>query len=237
MIPVTTVLKRNGESAPFNPDKLRQPIQFACYEFETEGCSDDRLMAGRGAERSARWSPQCLHQSGTFDAGRAVMATSISLLGSLDQAVVESTVDGPGFRLALFLAGCGHHCPGCHNPQSWDIAKGVRYPVVQVVDALSNWLQAGPYAGLTLSGGDPLFQAAATLELLEGLRSRHPDLNIWCYTGYRYEQVHEWPLLRFIDVLVDGPYVASLRRPSKPFRGSANQRLLYLEQGEVVREA
>jgi len=161
---------------------------------------------------------------------------SISLLGSLDEAVVESTVDGPGYRLVLFVAGCAHRCAGCHNPHSWEIADGLRYPVDQVVQALTDRLRAGPYAGLTLSGGDPLFQPAATAELLEGLRRQHPELNIWCYTGYRYEQVQEWSLLRQIDVLVDGPYVASMKRPSKPFRGSANQRLLYLDRGQIIRQ-
>lgn len=158
----------------------------------------------------------------------------ITLLGSFAEALVESTADGSGFRLVLFLAGCPHRCRGCHNPHSWALANGQRYPVAEVAQRLLSQLAAGPYAGLTLSGGDPLFQAEATQALLERLRAARPDLNVWCYTGYRYEAVHQWPLLRLIDVLVDGPFVESLRDPALPFRGSANQRLLSLVEGQAI---
>lgn len=160
----------------------------------------------------------------------------IVLLGSLEDSLLESTADGAGFRLVLFLAGCSHHCPGCHNPHSWEIEAGHVYPVAEVAGTLADRLETGPYAGLTLSGGDPLYQSQAVDLLLRLLRERHPDLNVWCYTGYRYEQIVHRPVLRRIDILVDGPYVASLRESAGPFRGSANQRLLHLEQGQICHQ-
>ena len=152
-------------------------------------------------------------------------------------SIVESTsVDGPGLRTTLYAAGCSHRCKGCHNPQSWDINYGTMADVEEVAQRL---LATGE--DITFSGGDPMFQAEAFAELATIIKSRS-NRNIWCYTGYSFEQLlrhpHALKLLKNIDVLIDGRFVEELKSEDILFRGSSNQRLIdvkkTLEKGEVV---
>ena len=154
-------------------------------------------------------------------------------------SIIEDTmVDGPGFRTAIYCAGCRHQCPGCHNPQSWDFSGG--HPMT--TDELMRIIEADPYANVTFSGGDPMYQPEGFAELAKAIHERTPEKDIWCYTGFTFEQLLNNPrqraLLELIDVLVDGPFVKSLRDETLHFRGSRNQRLVdvpsSLEQGEVV---
>ncbi|MDE6556484.1 MAG: anaerobic ribonucleoside-triphosphate reductase activating protein [Duncaniella sp.] len=134
-----------------------------------------------------------------------------------------TTVDGPGLRTSVYLAGCDHRCPGCHNPQSWDHDGGTEMTVDEIVERIDR-----EDFDVTLTGGDPFFAPGQLLSLLKAVKER--GRNVWCYTGYTYEQLLadplRSPLLEWIDVLVDGPYVESLRSVSLPFRGSSNQRLI-----------
>ena len=152
-------------------------------------------------------------------------------------SIVESTsVDGPGLRTTVYCAGCGHRCKGCHNPQSWDINSGTLTDVTILADRL---LATGE--DITFSGGDPMFQAEAFGELAATIKSKS-NRNIWCYTGYKIEQLMRMPkameLLKNIDVLVDGQFELALRDENLLFRGSSNQRLVDVKQtlakGEVV---
>lgn len=145
--------------------------------------------------------------------------------------IVDGTiVDGPGLRTSVYLAGCTHNCPGCHNPQSHDPQGGRETGV----DELLAHIEAEGF-DVTLTGGDPMFQAAALLPLVRGIKEL--GLNLWCYTGYTYEKLQRMPdcaaLLQYIDTLVDGPFVESLRDPELRFRGSSNQRILNLKNGLV----
>lgn len=134
-------------------------------------------------------------------------------------------VDGPGFRTSIYCAGCSHACPGCQNPQSWDINNGHLMTTKEIMDII----KADPYADVTFSGGDPMYQAEGFTELAEAI---HEETNktIWCYTGFKYEDLIHTPvrleLLEHIDVLVDGPFIQTLRNPDLLFRGSSNQRLI-----------
>lgn len=139
--------------------------------------------------------------------------------------IVEGTsVDGPGLRTSIYLAGCSHHCKGCHNPQSWDPQGGHDMSVDDLLLVI-----ADNEAPVTLSGGDPLLQAPAVLRLVERIK-RELGYNIWCYTGYTWEQIVERPellaVMRYIDVVVDGPFVLEQRDITLRFRGSANQRII-----------
>lgn len=143
--------------------------------------------------------------------------------------IVEGTsVDGPGLRTSIYFAGCTHHCPGCHNPQSWDSAAG---RPIQIDDILAVIDENG--FNVTFSGGDPFFQADAVALLAERIH-RELGKTIWCYTGYLWEQVtqipHFAPLLANIDVLVDGRFELAKRDTSLRFRGSANQRIILVPQ-------
>lgn len=137
-------------------------------------------------------------------------------------------VDGPGFRTSIYAAGCPNQCPGCHNPQSWDIANGTPMTTEEILPIIL----ADPFADVTFSGGDPMFQAEGFTELAQAIKSQS-NKNIWCYTGYTYERLLEMPaqreLLQYIDVLVDGPFIESLKDESLRFRGSSNQRIINVQ--------
>ena len=140
--------------------------------------------------------------------------------------VVEDTVvDGPGFRTTVYAAGCRHHCPGCHNPESWNMQNGHEVGV----DLLAHRLLEDPFADITFSGGDPLEQVEAFTELARMIK-QGSHKTIWCYTGYRFEDICKSErlsqILPFLDVLVDGQFQQNLKDTSLMFRGSSNQRLI-----------
>ena len=143
--------------------------------------------------------------------------------------LLETTADGPGFRTSFYLAGCKHNCPGCHNPQSHDPNGGAEYDI----DDLVHIALDDEFANVTLSGGDPLFQIDGVIELCKKIKELS-DKTIWVYTGYVYENILKdsklSQLLPHIDVLVDGPFIESLRDESLPFRGSSNQRIINIKQ-------
>ena len=153
--------------------------------------------------------------------------------------ISDSIVDGPGLRLTVFTQGCPHRCPGCHNPETWDPAGGREVPL----EELEALLAGNPLLqGLTLSGGEPFLQAGDCASLAR--RARRRGLDVWTYTGYRYEDLVEagradWEaLLAATDVLVDGPFLQAQKSYAALFRGSGNQRLIDLRQtraaGQVV---
>lgn len=142
--------------------------------------------------------------------------------------IVEGTsVDGPGLRTSIYFAGCRHHCPGCHNPGTWDFAAGTPMTVDDVMKTvLYNDFD------VTFSGGDPLYSAESILPL--AARIKEAGYSIWCYTGFTLEELLEngtaaqLELLKFVDVLVDGPFIDSRRDTTLRFRGSDNQRMIKL---------
>ena len=154
--------------------------------------------------------------------------------------------NGPGIRVSLFVSGCTHACPGCFNPEAWDFGYGQPFTKDEE-DAILTHL-AKPYVkGLSLLGGEPFHPSnqAAVLALVKRVREAYPGKDIWCYTGYLYEDLlsgkvgeHSRELLEQLDVLVDGPFVLEQKELSLRFRGSANQRLIDVhasrEAGTVV---
>ena len=146
-------------------------------------------------------------------------------------------VDGPGFRTAIYCAGCRHQCPGCHNPQSWDFSGG--RPAT--TDELMRIIEADPYTrGVTFTGGDPMYQPEGFAELADAIRQRTPQKDIWCYTGFTFEQLITNPrqpaLLEQIDVLVDGPFLREQRDETLLFRGSRNQRIIDVQASLEARQ-
>lgn len=142
--------------------------------------------------------------------------------------VPGTSVDGPGLRTSIYLAGCAHACPGCHNPQSWDFGAGREMTVTELMEVI-----AENEEDVTLTGGDPLYQATAVAALCRAIKERL-GYNIWIYSGFTYEETMAddcltEPLLT-ADVMVDGPFVMSLRDTSLRFRGSKNQRMIDLRR-------
>ena len=146
-----------------------------------------------------------------------------------------TTVDGPGFRTAIYLAGCSHQCRDCHNPQSWKEENGIPMSLEEIMQIVGE-----EDFDVTLSGGDPLFNPSLTRKLMEALKNN--GRNIWLYTGYTWEELlHNQELLKaatLADVVVDGPFITELKDLDLLFRGSANQRLIdvarSLEQKSIV---
>ena len=149
------------------------------------------------------------------------MTNTITLLDIIEDTVV----DGPGFRESVYAAGCTHHCPGCHNPQSWNLRNGHPVSLDYIVAKITN----NPFSNVTFSGGDPLFQVAGFTQLAKRLKII-TSKNIWCYTGFRYEEIINSrrlsQILPYIDVLVDGRFDPAKRKEGLLFRGSSNQRLI-----------
>lgn len=146
-------------------------------------------------------------------------------------SIQDSIVDGPGIRYTLFVQGCPHHCPGCHNPESWDFQGGTE----REIDEIFSEIQKNPLVrGVTFSGGEPLSQAEPLSELARMLKESGYEIAI--YTGWIFEDLlqsaspEQLALLQCADVLIDGPFLQDQRNLSLKFRGSKNQRILNLPQ-------
>ncbi len=135
--------------------------------------------------------------------------------------------DGPGLRTSIYCAGCSHHCKGCHNPQSWDIANGKWMSIDEIMEVI----KADTISNVSFSGGDPFFQVEAFTELARRIKTE-TSKTIWCWTGFTIEQIradaHLAMLLPYIDTLVDGPFILEQRDTTLLFRGSPNQRIIHL---------
>ena len=145
---------------------------------------------------------------------------------NLSGIVQDSIVDGPGIRTTIFCQGCPHHCPGCHNPETWDFGSGTDVPVEDLVDVV----RSNPLCrGVTFSGGEPFAQAAGFAKLAQLLKER--GYEVASYSGYTFEELQngsdeQKELLASIDILIDGPFLLAQKSLEVPFRGSRNQRIL-----------
>ena len=154
-------------------------------------------------------------------------------------------MNGEGLRTVLFVSGCSHNCPSCHNPQTHDPCYGHQFTIGTMQDIMDS-LSLEFCAGLTLSGGDPLYpdnrdEVMRIVETVKGEFGR--SKTIWLYTGYTYGELKKQMddgdaslrrILDCVDVLVDGPFVLSRKRPGLHWRGSDNQNMLRLEHCKVV---
>ncbi len=143
----------------------------------------------------------------------------------------ESIVDGPGYRFAVFVQGCPHACPGCHNPKTHDFDGGTVWDTDAVVEKLGG----NPLVrGVTLTGGEPMMQPEALLEIARAAKEK--GMNVWCYTGFTLEALQRenrrdrMALLDAVDVLVDGPYLSHERSLDLLYCGSKNQRLIDMKK-------
>ena len=144
----------------------------------------------------------------------------------LSGIVSDSIVDGPGIRTTVFSQGCPHHCPGCHNPETWDFGCGTRISPEDIVDIV----RSNPLCrGVTFSGGEPFAQPEGFARLAKLLKDR--GYEVASYSGFTFEELltgseSQRALLSAIDILIDGPFLLAERSLEIAFRGSRNQRIL-----------
>ena len=158
--------------------------------------------------------------------------------------------NGPGVRTSLYVSGCTHHCKHCFNPMTWDFGYGK--PFDEIVETkIIDSLKPEYISGFSLLGGEPMeiVNQRVLFPFVKKVKERFPNKNIWCYSGYTYEELTDLEnsrchcevtdaFLQCIDVLVDGEFVQDLYDISLQFRGSSNQRLIDLEKtrqtGELI---
>ena len=126
----------------------------------------------------------------------------------------DDMLNGEGLRTVLWVAGCSHNCPGCHNPVTWDVRGGLPF-------------------------GDPLHPAnrEGIAALAREIRDRYPEKTIWLYTGYDWEQICGLPLLKNIDVVVDGEFIQAQKDNRLHWKGSANQRVIDVQRSLLTGQA
>lgn len=147
----------------------------------------------------------------------------------------ESISNGLGWRAVLFVSGCPHHCPGCHNQVAQDYNYGEEFDEKSIIERIKN---NSILKGITISGGEPLCKEniAGVNKFIENIKKEKPDFDVWCYTGYTLEELKSRGdeitnrTLNNIDVLVDGKFIQERKNPEIKFRGSDNQRLLDLKR-------
>lgn len=149
----------------------------------------------------------------------------------------DSVVDGLGMRVVVFFQGCPHRCSGCHNPENIPFEGGNKMTVSELFDKIM--IGINPLTrGVTFSGGEPFAQPEGLYEIVKKLKDYDKSINIWVYTGYDFEEAKSFPVMKLIDVLVDGRFIEGKKDISLPFRGSKNQRLIdvpsSLDLGKVV---
>ena len=155
----------------------------------------------------------------------------------LSGIVGDSIVDGPGIRTTIFSQGCPHHCPGCHNPETWAFGCGTQMEEEQIVQIV----KSNPLCrGVTFSGGEPFAQAAGFAKLAKLLKTL--GYEVASYSGYTFEALlqgtpEQQELLRSIDVLIDGPFLQAEKSLELAFRGSRNQRILDVPKSLAAQEA
>ena len=147
----------------------------------------------------------------------------------------ESISNGLGWRAVLFVSGCPHHCPGCHNKVAQDYNYGSKFNKEEIINKIC---ENSILKGITISGGEPLCKEniPEVLDFIKDVKKVRPNFNIWCYSGYTLEQLEERndeitkETLKNIDILVDGQFMQEKKNPSLKFRGSENQRILDVQQ-------
>lgn len=137
----------------------------------------------------------------------------------------STSVDGVGLRNALYVSGCDRRCPGCHNPKLWDINAGESMTVQEVFDHLNV-----DEFNISILGGEPMMQYKSVVELCKKIKEE-TDKTIWLWSGYELHEIKKlFPeILRYIDVLVDGPFIQEFAEPNLQWRGSSNQRVISKE--------
>lgn len=139
----------------------------------------------------------------------------------------DDMLNGDGLRVVLWVAGCSHCCRECQNPITWDPNGGLLFDE-EAKKELFEQLDQPYISGITFSGGDPLHSANRldVRMLMEEIRNRYPNKTIWLYTGYNWEEIWHYPMMKYIDIVVDGEFKVECRDTKLLWKGSLNQRVI-----------
>ena len=135
--------------------------------------------------------------------------------------------NGPGVRVSIFLSGCRRRCKGCFNPETWDFKYGQEF-TYETLAELGKLLEKPEIQGISILGGDPFEpeNRDGLAKIVEFVRCFYPEKDIWCWTGFLWEDIKDLEVVKYLDVVVDGPYIEELRDLRLKFRGSSNQRII-----------
>lgn len=144
----------------------------------------------------------------------------------------------PGVSVTLFTQGCPHHCEGCHNPETWDFNGGKEFTPEVLRKIVTGLTKNGIKRSFCIMGGEPLCEqnTLLTLMTIQYVKQRLPEVKIYLWTGYYYEELLKSPdpkiplILKEVDVLIDGPFVKPLRDITLKMRGSSNQNIINLKE-------
>lgn len=151
----------------------------------------------------------------------------------------DDMLNGSGLRVVLWVAGCGHHCPGCHNPITHDPSGGIPFDDAAKEEIFAE-LRKDYINGITFSGGDPLHPINVNEigELIAEINAKFPNKTKWLYTGYTYEQISSLPFISMLDVVCDGRFEIDKYDPKIHWVGSSNQRVIDIKatkrEGRIV---
>ncbi len=143
----------------------------------------------------------------------------------------DDMLNGDGLRTVLWVSGCTHHCEGCQNPITWDLAGGLPFDEA-AEEELFEAMGAEQCSGITFSGGDPLhpFNRSEVFRLAEKCKKLFPNKTVWAYTGFLWENVKDEEGMKYIDVLADGRFVKELNDNNLHWVGSSNQRVINVQE-------
>jgi anaerobic ribonucleoside-triphosphate reductase activating protein len=145
--------------------------------------------------------------------------------------------NGEGVRVSLWVSGCPHECVGCHNEDLWDKDTGITFST-WTLSNLIELLDRDISKNLSILGGEPLapYNVEDVTEICRIIKFYHPNKNIWLWTGYNWDEVKELPIMKYLDVVVDGKFEIELADPTLLFKGSSNQRVIDVKTGEEIKE-
>ena len=143
----------------------------------------------------------------------------------------DDMLNGDGLRVVLWVAGCSHCCKECHNPITWDPNGGLLFDE-DAKEEIFEQLEKPYISGITFSGGDPLHSAnrLEVRKLMEEIKEKFPDKTIWLYTGYSWEEIWHYPMMKYVDVVVDGEFKIELKDPKLLWKGSSNPRVINVQE-------
>lgn len=135
--------------------------------------------------------------------------------------------NGPGVRVSLFVSGCRNRCKGCFQPETWAFDYGTEF-TEDTMNRIIELLDREYITGFSVLGGDPFEpeNQECVLDICRRVKTAYPDKTIWMWTGYLWEDSKHLPVMEYIDVLVDGPFMEELKNISLPYSGSSNQRVI-----------